>query len=297
MANGNNNGLPVRSYSKEFKELLPSVIAKRGLFTDFFAGDVEALDGIKNSAIAFSVKTSDIAVAINTYDTGANVGFGTGTGKTSRFGNRTEIKYIDTDVQYTWNYAWHEGIDRATVNADFDEAVADRMEAEAIAKTAQFTSHYSSFISTNATAVALAGLTEANVVKLFNDMHKAMVNANVDKTLTWVAKVKPDVYSILVDSGLTTTSKGSTVNIDRDTVEMFKGFVIEEYPDSAFQSNEWVYAYPVGVAKSFTGIVTARAIESEDFDGVALQGYGKAGEYIPVDNKAAVLKATYTQST
>ena len=105
------------------------------------------------------------------------------------------------------------------------------------------------------------------------------------------------VFYLLVDSGLTTTSKGSTVNIDRDTVEMFKGFVIEEYPDSAFQTNEWVYAYPVGVAKSFTGIVTARAIESEDFDGVALQGYGKAGEFIPVDNKAAVLKATYTQST
>ena len=40
----------------------------------------------------------------------------------------------------------------------------------------------------------------------------------------------------------------------------------------------------------FTGINTARTVESEDFDGVALQGAGKAGEYIPEDNKKAVVK-------
>ena len=57
-----------------------------------------------------------------------------------------------------------------------------------------------------------------------------------------------------------------------------------------FQTGEICYAYVGGIAKAFTGINTARTIESEDFDGVALQGAGKAGEYIPADNKKAVVK-------
>lgn len=59
-----------------------------------------------------------------------------------------------------------------------------------------------------------------------------------------------------------------------------------------FQSGEVCYAYITGVGKAFTGINTARTIESEDFDGVALQGAGKAGEFILVDNKKAVVKVT-----
>ena len=44
--------------------------------------------------------------------------------------------------------------------------------------------------------------------------------------------------------------------------------------------------------KHLLGINTARTIESEDFDGVALQGAGKAGEFIPNDNKKAVVKVS-----
>ena len=61
-----------------------------------------------------------------------------------------------------------------------------------------------------------------------------------------------------------------------------------------FATNTVVYAYIPGVGKAFTGIETARTIESEDFDGVALQGAGKAGEYILPDNKKAVAKVTVT---
>lgn len=75
---------------------------------------------------------------------------------------------------------------------------------------------------------------------------------------------------------------------------MFKGFVIEEIPSSMFQANEVIYAYITGIGKAFTGINTARTVESEDFDGVALQGAGKAGEYILPDNKKAVAKVTVT---
>jgi hypothetical protein len=61
-----------------------------------------------------------------------------------------------------------------------------------------------------------------------------------------------------------------------------------------FEDGECCYAYIEGVGKAFTGINTARTIESEDFDGVALQGAGKAGEYILPANKKAVVKVTVT---
>jgi len=52
-----------------------------------------------------------------------------------------------------------------------------------------------------------------------------------------------------------------------------------------------------GIGKAFTGINTARTIESEDFDGVALQGAGKAGEFILPDNKKAVVKAVLAETS
>ena len=91
-----------------------------------------------------------------------------------------------------------------------------------------------------------------------------------------------------------TTAKGSTANIDENGVVKFKGFLIEEIPDDMFQTGECCYVYVDGVGKAFTGINTARTIEAHDFDGVALQGAGKAGEYILPDNKKAVCKVTIT---
>ena len=91
-----------------------------------------------------------------------------------------------------------------------------------------------------------------------------------------------------------TTAKGSSVNVDNNTVNTFKGFQLEVIPDAMFQKNECIYAYITGIGKAFTGIQTARTIESEDFDGVALQGAGKAGEYILPANKKAVAKVTVT---
>lgn len=40
------------------------------------------------------------------------------------------------------------------------------------------------------------------------------------------------------------------------------------------------------------GIETARVLDSEDFNGVALQGAGKYGKYIPTKNQKAILKAS-----
>jgi hypothetical protein len=61
-----------------------------------------------------------------------------------------------------------------------------------------------------------------------------------------------------------------------------------------FAEGECCYAYIAGVGKAFTGINTARTIEATDFDGVAFQGAGKAGEYILPANKKAVVKVKIT---
>lgn len=294
---GNNNDRGVSQYQKEFKELLEAVFGVDAYFKDFFVGDtIEALDGVEHNKTAFAVKTSDIPVVINTYNTDENTGFGTGTGSTSRFGQRKEIIYQDKDVDYKWEWNYHEGLDRATVNNDLESAIADRLELQAQAKVGQFNAKHGKFISDSA-AKSIAGgakITKDNVGEVFAQLSAYFTNAKVRKELVKVAKVTPDVYNAIIDSGLAVTSKNSTVNVDDNAVIKFKGFVIEEIPADMFQTKEVVYAYVKNIAKAFTGINTARTIESEEFDGVALQGHGKAGEYITADNKKAVAKVTVT---
>ena len=293
-AAGENNELPVREYQKDFKKLLQVVFKKQAYFADFFGGGIEALDGVQHNKTAFSVKTSDIPVVVGTgYNKDANTAFGTGTGKSSRFGDRTEIIYTDTDVDYSWGWNFHEGIDRHTVNNDFDAAIADRLELQARAKTQAFNAHHGAFISEVAgKTVSLAGYTADAVLALFNELSKYY--NNIQAIGTRKAKVTSDLYNAIVDHPLMTSAKGSSANIDENGVAKFKGFLIEEVPDEMFAEGECCYAYIAGVGRAFTGINTARTIESEDFDGVALQGAGKAGEYILPDNKKAVAKVTFT---
>lgn len=292
-AAGDNNDLAARDYQLQFKELLQAVFSAQSYFGDFFAGGIEALDGIRENEVAFYVKTSDIPVAVGTgYDKTATKAAKTGTANSTRFGERTEIIYTNTPVNYSWGWNFHEMIDRYTVNNDFEATIADRLELQARAKTHQFNLHHGQFISKSAAQSIAGGASAAamDVKAVFNQLSAYFVN--VGAMGTRVAKVTPDVYNAIVDSGLTTTAKGSSVDIDANLVTMFKGFAIEQVPESLFQTNEVIYAYVTGVGKAFTGINTARTIESEDFDGVALQGAGKAGEYILPDNKKAVAKVT-----
>lgn len=289
-AAGDNNDLPARSYQLEFKRLLQAVFKKQSYFADFFGGSIEAMDGIQENETAFYVKTSDIPCVCGTgYDKTATKAFGTGTGNSSRFGSRTEIIYTNTPAKYTWGWNFHEGIDRHTVNNDFAAAIADRLELQARAKTKAFNDAHGKFISQNAGhSETLADYTDDNVLVLFNALSKYY--NNIEAVGTKRAKVCADLYNAIVDHRLTTTSKGSVANIDENGVVKFKGFLIEEVPDDLFQTGEVAYVYIDGVGKAFTGINTARTIESEDFDGVALQGAGKAGEFILPDNKKAVCK-------
>ena len=287
-----NNDSPVRTYQKEFKGLLQAVFKKQSYFGDFFGGGIEALDGVQHNETAFYVKTSDIPVVFGAgYVKDANTAMGTGTGKSSRFGERTEIIYTDTPVNYSWEWNFHEGIDRHTVNNSFDVAVADRLDLQAQAKTQKFNYQHSQFIAASAGKTeALTEYTDAAVLALFNKLSKYYTNIHAIGEK--VAKVNSDLYNAIVDHSMTTTSKGSAANIDSNGIVRFKGFVIEEIPDDVLSGNVIAYVYIRGVGKAFTGINTARTVESEDFDGVALQGAGKAGEYIPEDNKKAVVKVT-----
>lgn len=291
---GENNNQSVKSYQKQFKELLQVVYQKQAYFSEFFGGKLEALDGVTHNKTAFSIKTSDIPVVIGTeYNKGANVAFGTGTSNSTRFGARQEIIYTDTDVPYDWEWVFHEGIDRHTVNNDFSSTIADRSELQAQAKVQLFDNKGGLFISKVANKTFdLATLSNDAVLKLFNDLSNAYVNMEaVGVKMAWV---KPELYNAIVDHPITTSAKHSGANIDTNGIITFKGFRIKEVPETKFQAGELAYVSIVGVGKQFTGINTARTIESEDFDGVAFQGAGKAGEYILPANKKAVIKVTLT---
>lgn len=283
-----------RVYQKEFRELLQAVFRKQAHFRELFGGELLALDGVSNSETAFYVKTSDIPVVIRTeYDTSPNVGFGDGTGNSSRFGPRTEIVYADIPVPYAWSWSFHEGIDRHTVNMDLNAAVADRLELQAIAKTELFDRKAAEFISNNAgKTLEIAAITPESVLKLFNDLFKEFTN--LETVGSRIAYVTPELYNAIIDHQLVTNAKASAVNIDDNEIIRFKSFRVKPVPEHKFQPNEIAYVSIEGIARQFTGINTARTIESEDFDGVALQGSGKAGEFILEANKQALIKVVLT---
>ena len=273
-AAGDNNELAARNYQLEFKKMLQAVFKKQSYFADFFGGGIEALDGVQNNETAFYVKTSDIPVVVGTgYDKAVELGKG------SRFGDMTEVVYSNTPVNYDWEWNWHEGIDRHTVNNDFNAAVADRLELQARAKTKMFNAKHGAFISKSAAKVEpLADYSADNVLALFNKL--SAYYTDIEAVGTLKAKVNADLYNAIVDHPLTTSAKGSAANIDKNGVVEFKGFLIEKVPSTMFVKGECCYTYVEGVGKAFTGINTARTIEATDFDGVAFQGAGKAGEYI-----------------
>jgi hypothetical protein len=322
-ATGENQNQQIRTYNKQLLMILQSVFAVKSYWSDFFTA-LQTLDGISHKDVAFTIKTDDVAAAITVgsleqggtaaYNTGANVAFGTGTGSTSRFGNRTEVKYIDQDVPYTWDWVYHEGIDKHTVNEDFDAAHAREMEKIAGGITGKFNAQQGAYLSNNAgktVAVNLASadaITSAQAIAIFNEMDAYMTNQEVDETLTRVAAVCPALYNAITDNNLSTTAKGSSVNIDRNEVTMFKGFVIRKLPDKAFKATEASGSGDSAVAATqeiciagvaqmgvpFTGIETARAFEAHDFDGTTLQGAGKAGQFISKDNQKALVKVKAT---
>ena len=333
--------MAIKLYTKQYAGMLQNIFESKSAFLRAFGGEIQTIQGAEADSNFLNLKISDTDVVIQDYNTGENVGFGTGTGNTNRFGPRKEVKSVDLQVPFDTPLAIHEGIDSYTVNDIPDPVVAERLALHAVAWAENYDAVMSAELSTNASETLEGELTEEGVTKLFADARKIFVNNKVSNSIAWVAYVNADVYNFLVDAGLAKTDKNSSVNIDEQTMYKFKGFILEELSDDKFSfhyavtadvalvtgkeyftrsgdAGAYVYAKVktpdvgdiltyyekveeqayfvadnVGVAG--LGIPVARTMDSEDFAGVALQGAGKLGKYIPVKNKKAILKAVLTE--
>lgn len=283
--------MAIKIFTKNYAGLLADVFEVKQHFLRTFGGRLQVTDGITNRDKFLDLKVSDTDVVVQDYSTDANVGFGTGTGKTTRFGERKEIKSVDVQVEYEAPLAIHEGVDNMTVNDNADQVIQERAALHAEAWTEQLNSLLAKALSENAGKTLTGSLDEAGVNKAFNEASKEFVNNKVSKTVGRTAYVTADVYNLLVDNKLTTTAKNSTTNIDRQEVQMFKGFVIEELADEYFEEGENIIFAADNVGVVGVGVEVYRILDSEDFAGVAIQSAAKYGKYIPEKNKKAIVKA------
>lgn len=287
--------MAIKYYTKQYAGILPNLFAKKAAFLRAFGGTLQVKDGISQKDTFMEMKTTDTDVVIQEYSTDANVGFGTGTGSTSRFGERKEVKSVDVEVGYEAPLAINEGIDDFTVNDMPSQIVAERLALHGVAWAQHVDGLLGKAISDNASETLTGDLTEAGVTKLFADAHKKFVNNGVSENVAHVAYVTADVLNFLIDSELAKTVKNSSANIDEQTMYKFKGFILVELPDAKFQTGENAYFVADNVGVAGVGIQVARTMDSEDFAGTALQAAAKYGKYIPEANKKAILKATLTE--
>jgi hypothetical protein len=285
-----NNDLPVRIYQKQFIGLIQTVFGVQSTFTPTF-GALQALDGIQNNAIAFSVKANDVPVAVGTYNTDPNVAFGTGTSNSNRFGPMKEIVYGDIDVPYDFGWSFNEGIDQLTVNNDLNAAVADRLNLQAQAKTRLFNSKLGAYLVASA-AADLGAVDDVN--KVFEEASERYTDLEVVVPVR--AYVTAEVYNAIIDHQLVTSYKGSAVNIDENGIVRFRDIVVTKTPTRYMAGKSIIFA-PDNIGRAFTGINVVRTIQSENFAGVALQGAGKAGQWISDDNRQAIFTAGTSATT
>lgn len=275
----NNNNLSVRTYTPEFKKLLSAVFGVKTAFINALA-PLQLEDGITHSKKAFSVKTNATPVVVGDYNKATNVALGDLSAGSSRFGNITEVIYTDIDVPYDYDYAIHEGLDRHTVNADLDSAVADRLALQSEALTRKANGRIGKFLSDVATkTLTLSANDKAAVHKMFKDAAKYLVDLEVTAPVT--VYVRPEIYALYQELTNTVNSSGFATD-----------FSVLQTPSTYFQSTDMAYFVPDGVVIPFIGIQTARTIEAINFDGVLLQGTVKGGTFMLDDNKKAIIKVT-----
>lgn len=289
--------MAIKLYTKQYAGMLQDIFESKSAFLRAFGGEIQTIEGAEADSNFLNLKISDTDVVIQNYNTGENVGFGTGTGSTNRFGPRKEVKSVDLQVPFDTPLAIHEGIDSYTVNDIPEQVIAERLALHAVAWAENYDAVMSAELSANADETLTGELTEEGVTKLFADARKKFVNNKVSNSVAWVAYVNADIYNFLIDSKLATTDKNSSANVDEQSIYKFKGFILVELPDDKFQEDEQAYFVADNVGVAGIGIPVARTMDSEDFAGVALQGAGKLGKYIPEKNKKAILKATLTEPT
>ena len=288
--------MAIKLYTKQYSGMVPDLFESRTHFLRSFGGTVQVHADAEYNDKFLTLKTTDTDVTIQAYNTDADVAFGTGTGNSNRFGPRHEVKSVDTTVEWETPLAIHDGIDRFTVNDIPEQVVAERLALHGAAWAEHVDGLLGKALSDNASETLTGELTEEGVVQAFADARKTFVNNKVSRNVAWVAYVNTDVFNLLVDSKLATTAKNSSANIDNQTLYAFKGFLLQEIQDDAFQEGEQIYFAADGVGVVGIGIEVTRVLDSEDFNGVALQGAGKYGKYIPEKNQKAILKATLTEA-
>lgn len=282
----------IKYFTKQYAGILPNLFETKAPFLRVFGGTLQVKADAEYNDNFMDLKILDTDVTIQAYSTDANTAFGTGTGNTNRFGTRKEVKSVDATVKWEAPLAIHEGIDKFTVNDIPEQVVAERLALHAVAWAGHVNKFLGKAISGNASATLTGKLSEADVT--FAAAHKAFVNNKVSSTIAKVAFVTADVYNFLIDSNLAKTDKNSSVNVDEQTLYKFKGFELVELPDDQFETGENIYFTAIGIGVAGVGIEVARALDSEDFNGVALQGAGKYAKYIPEKNKKAIIKAKLT---
>ena len=288
--------MAIKLYTTQYAEIVPSIFEAKSAYLRVFGGTIQTIQGAEADEDFLKLKISDTDVVIQEYSTDPDVAFGDGTGNSNRFGPRKEVKSIDATVEFDKPLAIHEGIDKFTVNDIPDQVVAERLALHAVAWAEQYDEVMLDTISEYANRTLTGELSEDGVTDVFVEARKHFVNNKVSKNINWVAFVTPDVYNFLIDSDLATTAKNSSANVDTQTLYQFKGFILEELSDDKFKEGEQIYFAAENVGVAGLGIPVTRAIDSEDFAGVALQGAGKLGKYIPEKNRVAILKATLTEA-
>lgn len=271
-------------FNKQFVQVLPTIYRAKAAFTDVF-GDLQVVDGVSEADEAMNVKVNDLPTVVGTYSTDADVAFGAGTANSSRFGEMTEIIYQNKSVPYDTPMRIHEGLDRFTVNANMDQALAERIDLASQAQIREMNKAQGAYLVKNA-GKDLGAVTD--VTTLFATADAEMTELEVDVPL--VAFVSATVYNAIIDTNLTTTSKQSSANIDANTILEFKGFKIVKVPSAYLGGKDVIFA-PMEIGREFAGISTLRTIEAVDFDGIILQGAGKFGRYIADANFKAIMTA------
>ena len=283
--------MAMKIYSKKYKQVVEKIFETKQYFFNTFGGGLQVAEGAEYDKDFLHLKISPTNVVINKYDKGENVAFGTGTGNSNRFGPRQEIKSIDKAVPYDEPIAIHEGIDRFTVNDVPAQVLAERAALHAEKWIEYLNDYMSKILDTNAGVTKQAAMTEEALIKLFFEARKEFVNKKVSKSRVWNAYVTPDIYDILINAKLTTTGKNSSANVDEQTLNKFKGFVLRELPEEYFQKNTQAIFVPDNIGVVGLGIETYRTIDASDFYGISIQGAGQLANYVPEDNKAAIIKA------
>ena len=289
--------MAIKNYTLEHAGIIPDIFENKSIFLKAFGGQIQTTVNQESEATFLRLKNIDSAVVVQNYSTDPDVAFGTGTSNSNRYGERREIKATDVSVPYEAPLSVNEGVDKLTVNSpDYDEIVSGRVAAITAEWANQYDKVMGKAISDNASETLDGELTEAGVVKVFNDARKAFVVNKVSKTIGWTAYVTSDVFNLLVDSDLAKTVKGSTVDIDNGEIYKFKGFELVEVGEKGDELLNDIYFTANGVGVSGIAIEETRVGQTLDYAGTVIVSVSKLGKHIPEPNKKAIVVANLTEA-